>query len=123
MSVVRGPLRGAGITRAADRQASNAEGLGFTVANVRLEGNGRLTTEYGQPSAAYCFCYAFFSYSPLLAMKLIKSRTRQEYPHSLSYQATTFTSVPSMTLVNPASIMDECGLPVKSMETNSSSTY
>jgi len=92
------------------------------------EAHGRLTTDYGQPSAALFLLPTAYRllptalYSPLLAMKVIKSLTRQEYPHSLSYQATTFTSVPSMTLVKPASIMDEFELPVKSTETNSSST-
>jgi len=92
-------------------------------------GNGRLTTDHGQPPIAWfllptadCLPPTVL-YSPFAATKLIKSRTRQEYPHSLSYQATTFTSVPSITLVKPASIMDECGLPVKSLETSSSSTY
>jgi hypothetical protein len=40
----------------------------------------------------------------------------------LSYHATTFTS-PATTLVDAASTMDEAGLPVKSMETSSCSSY
>src|SRR6266850_180157 len=56
-------------------------------------------------------------------MNLIKSRQRQEYPHSLSYQASTFTQRSPTTLVYPASTMEECGLPLKSAETNSSSVY
>jgi hypothetical protein len=37
------------------------------------------------------------------------SSIRFEKPHSLSYQAHTFTSVPSDTLVSVASKMDEAG--------------
>src|SRR5690625_397285 len=51
------------------------------------------------------------------------NRTRlTEYPHSLSYQATTFTWSP-ITLVRPASKIDVWGLPMMSVETMSSSTY
>src|SRR4029077_10498088 len=56
-------------------------------------------------------------------MNLIKSRQRQEYPHSLSYQASAFTHRSPTTLVYPASTMEECGLPLKSAETSSSSVY
>src|SRR5260370_31153821 len=57
------------------------------------------------------------------AMNLIRSRQRQEYPHSLSYQASTFTQRSPTTLVYPASTMEELGLPLKSADTNSSSVY
>src|SRR5262249_55872673 len=55
------------------------------------------------------------------AMYRIRSRTRQEYPHSLSYHARTLTMLPSTTAVDGRSTMDECGSPLKSMETSSSS--
>src|SRR5689334_13950805 len=61
--------------------------------------------------------YSFF------ATKLTRSRTRQEYPHSLSYQAVTFARSPSITLQNGASMMDEYGFPRKSTETSGSSEY
>src|SRR5438270_7517425 len=56
-----------------------------------------------------------------LAISLIKSRQRQEYPHSLSYQASTFTHRSPTTFVYPASTIEEWGLPLKSAETSSSS--
>ena len=46
-----------------------------------------------------------------------RSTSRLEYPHSLSYQATTLTSVPSITLVSPESKIDENGEPTMSLET------
>src|SRR5512140_444091 len=54
-------------------------------------------------------------------MKRSRSTQREAYPHSLSYQPHTFTSVPSMTLVVFASSVQEYGLPVKSTDTRSSS--
>src|SRR4051794_28026388 len=59
--------------------------------------------------------------SPFAAMYLTRSRTRQEYPHSLSYQERIFTQVPSITFVFPASTMDEFGFPLKSIDTSGSS--
>src|SRR5580704_15125893 len=56
-------------------------------------------------------------------MNLIRSRQRQEYPHSLSYHASTFTQRSPTTLVYPESTMEEFGLPLKSAETSSSSVY
>ena len=50
------------------------------------------------------------------------SITRFEKPHSLSYQATTLTCLPS-TRVSAASKIDEAGLPVMSDETSGSSEY
>src|SRR3990172_5785407 len=50
----------------------------------------------------------------------MRSITRQEKPHSLSYQERTFTASPSTTVVNGASTMEEWGLPRKSHETSSS---
>ena len=54
-------------------------------------------------------CYSH--YSPFFAMKWIRSRTRQEYPHSLSYQAITFTQLPATTRVRGASTMEERSSP------------
>src|ERR1700681_2211224 len=56
-------------------------------------------------------------------MNLIRSRHRQEYPHSLSYHASTFTQRSPTTLVYPESTMDEFELPLKSADTSSSSVY
>src|SRR5882724_7294899 len=56
-------------------------------------------------------------------MKWIKSRTRQEYPHSLSYQAITFTQLPATTSVHLESTMEERESPRKSTETSSSVSY
>jgi len=50
-----------------------------------------------------------------------RSTSRFEYPHSLSYQATTFTWVASMTAVRPASKIDENGDLTMSDETSGSS--
>src|SRR4051812_30409870 len=47
------------------------------------------------------------------------STTRLEKPHSLSYQATTFTCRPS-TRVSSESKMDDAGLPVMSDDTSGS---
>ena len=46
---------------------------------------------------------------------------RLEYPHSLSYQLTALTSVPSITAVSPPSTIDEKALPTMSVETIGSS--
>src|ERR1039458_4817655 len=40
---------------------------------------------------------AAFLYSPLAAIRLIRSWTRQEYPHSLSYHEINFTQLPPTT--------------------------
>src|SRR5258708_34366611 len=55
-------------------------------------------------------------------MKLIRSRTRHEYPHSLSYQETTLTRLPT-TRVQSESTMEERGSPLKSDDTSSFSSY
>src|SRR5215472_17027958 len=44
-----------------------------------------------------------------LDQAIVVSSMRLEKPHSLSYQANTFTNVPSMILVRVASKIDECG--------------
>src|SRR5437667_9945044 len=74
------------------------------------------TTAYCFLPSAYCL---LLSYSRL-ATNFTRSLTLHEYPHSLSYHAVTFTHVPSITLVKPASTIEECGLPRKSTETSSS---
>ncbi len=51
----------------------------------------------------------------------VVSSMRLEKPHSLSYQAHTLTSVPSMTLVSVASKIDECGSWLKSTDTSGAS--
>src|SRR5215472_2664693 len=56
-------------------------------------------------------------------MKLIRSRTREEYPHSLSYQEITFTQLPPTTIVQGASTIDDRESPLKSDDTNSCSSY
>ena len=55
-------------------------------------------------------------------MRLIRSRTRQEYPHSLSYQEITLTQLPPTTRVMGASTMEERESPLKSDETSSFSS-
>src|SRR3954470_22567487 len=64
-----------------------------------------------------------FFYKPFPAMNVIRSRTRQEYPHSLSYHAITFTQLPATTSVIGESTMDEKELPLKSEETSSCVSY
>src|SRR5947199_1817521 len=54
-------------------------------------------------------------------MNRMRSRTRHEYPHSLSYQARTLTRFPSISAVEGRSTMDEWGLPLKSHDTSCSS--
>src|SRR5579883_1850937 len=71
-------------------------------------------------SASRLLLSAFYC---LLATNFTRSRTRQEYPHSLSYHEVTFTQFPSITFVKPASTIEERGSPRKSAETNSSSVY
>src|ERR1700733_3402299 len=67
--------------------------------------------------------YAAGSYKPLADIRLIRSRTRQEYPHSLSYQEITFTQLPPTTRVIGESTIEEKELPLKSDDTNSCSSY
>ena len=47
----------------------------------------------------------------------MRSTTRLEYPHSLSYQARVFTRLAPSTSVAPASNILEWGLPIMSEET------
>ena len=60
-------------------------------------------------------------YNPLAARNWIRSRTRQEYPHSLSYQEITLTQLPATTRVSGPSTIEERSSPLKSAETSSSS--
>src|SRR5579883_873451 len=82
----------------------------------------RTDTSHSQylPCAFRLLLSAFYC---LLATNFTRSRTRQEYPHSLSYHEVTFTQFPSITFVKPASTIEERGSPRKSAETNSSSVY
>jgi len=52
---------------------------------------------------------------------LIRSTTWQEWPHSLSYQHTTFTAVESCMMPDLESKVQEVGLVSKSVEANASS--
>ena len=58
---------------------------------------------------------------PARARAATRSTSRFEYPHSLSYQATTLTCVPSTTAVRPASKIAEYGDLTMSEETSGSS--
>src|SRR6516165_7154684 len=71
-------------------------------------------------SPRYRFCNTQI---PLFTSNRTKSTQRLEYPHSLSYQDSTFTKSPSITFVYGASTIDEYGLPLKSIETSSSCEY
>src|ERR1700704_180917 len=62
------------------------------------------------------------AYRPFDAIRLIRSRTRQEYPHSLSYHEITLTQLPPTTRVMGASTMEERESPLKSDETSSFSS-
>src|ERR1700676_40522 len=62
------------------------------------------------------------TYRPLAEIRLIRSRTRQEYPHSLSYHEITLTQLPPTTRVMGASTMEERESPLKSDETSSFSS-
>src|SRR6516225_9986482 len=53
----------------------------------------------------------------------VVSIMRLEKPHSLSYQAHTLTSVPSITLVRVASNTEECASWLKSIDTSGASLY
>ena len=55
--------------------------------------------------------FAAISAAVMSSMRLLK-------PHSLSYQASTFTSVPPVTLVSVASYTDERGSWLKSTDTS-----
>ena len=50
-------------------------------------------------------------YSPRCSISSAKSTKRLEKPHSLSYQASTFTRLPPMTSVDKPSIIDERASP------------
>src|SRR5580704_11060318 len=54
-------------------------------------------------------------------MRFTRSTTRHEYPHSLSYQASTLTVRSPSSIVDGASKIDECGSWRKSIDTSSSS--
>src|SRR5262249_33650680 len=60
---------------------------------------------------------------PFLSKNEIKSLTRQEYPHSLSYQEITLTQLLLTTRVRGASTTDERSSPRKSTDTSSSFSY
>src|SRR5581483_11575520 len=59
-------------------------------------------------------------HSPFFTSSRSRSTQRFEYPHSLSYHERTLTKLPSITFVYGASMIDECGLPLKSIDTSSS---
>ena len=62
----------------------------------------------------FFFPKPFLPFSPsqkLLATSFTRSIIRQEKPHSLSYQERTLIRLPSMTMVDLPSTMEECGLP------------
>ena len=58
---------------------------------------------------------------PNFAIALAVSTMRLEKPHSLSYQLTTRTSLPSSTAVSRLSTVELAGLPFRSIETSGSS--
>jgi hypothetical protein len=58
---------------------------------------------------------------PYFRRKAAKSTTRQLYPHSLSYQETTFARLPPTTFVRSASTMELLELCSMSVETTGSS--
>src|SRR3972149_2362551 len=60
---------------------------------------------------------------PLDATYKTRSLILLENPHSLSYQARTFTILPPIAFVEGASNIEECSLPLKSIDTHSSSEY
>src|SRR5690625_179642 len=62
-------------------------------------------------------------YKPCFLIYAARSRHLAEYPISLSYQATIFTILSSMTMVDRPSTMEECGLPTISDDTSGSSLY
>src|SRR5437763_4471603 len=64
---------------------------------------------------------SFHSISPFPAIYFTKSRTRQEYPHSLSYHESILIMWPPITFVYSASTIEELELPLKSDETSGSS--
>src|SRR5207302_6443432 len=59
-----------------------------------------------------------FSRSP---MNTVRSTTRHEYPHSLSYQEKTLPRWSPTTIVSSASTIEECEFPLKSVDTSCSS--
>ena len=61
------------------------------------------------------------SYSPFPAINFTRSRTRQEYPHSLSYQERILIRWPPITFVYSASTIEEFEFCLKSEETSGSS--
>ena len=78
-------------------------------------------TAKGTPArASVCNLHLPNSSQPTLANASAVSSMRFEKPHSLSYQAQTFTRLPA-TLVRLASNTDEAGSWLKSMETRGSS--
>src|SRR4029078_10700858 len=66
----------------------------------------------------------YFHYDPYaFDQATVVSSMRFEKPHSLSYQAQTFTRVPSITLVSVASYGAERGSWLKSTDTSGPSVY
>ena len=59
-------------------------------------------------------------YACLSPIILTTSTTRQEYPHSLSYQERIFTRLSPMTSVDMASKIEESGFFLKSTDTSGS---
>src|SRR5262249_48380377 len=68
-------------------------------------------------------CSGILIYRPFFATKWTRSASRQEYPHSLSYQETTLTRLPPTEIVSSAEKIEECVLPLRSVETSGSSVY
>lgn len=80
------------------------------------EQRGALRMRQRAPWSADC-------YTPFRATKTARSANLQLYPHSLSYQASTFTIVSSITIVLRLSKMALYGEPLKSMLTSGSVQY
>src|ERR1035438_5417248 len=103
----------------ANRKFGHGSTPSFDVCRWSAVGRPRLDGETPVPPS-YDSCYR--TYSPLADIRLIRSRTRQEYPHSLSYQEITLTQLPPTTKVMGASTMEERESPLKSDETSSPSS-
>ena len=77
----------------------------------------------------HCFSFRFqiiygllvHNQSPFDATYLTRSMILMEYPHSLSYQAITFTRLPSITMVRRLSTVELTSVVRKSLETSGSS--
>src|SRR3990172_3517912 len=113
------PVREGSVQVASQKETLTTE---VKVLDVELRHTDRSPTTVGELKSPLHCRKVRDAHQSDLAISVIRSLTRQEYPHSLSYHERILTRLPSISAVEGRSTIEECGLPLKSAETSGSST-